>query len=372
MNSTMVSPTKGNQQSDRMNLSYTDMVIGNDGSVLRRDQIADLRKRYGFCMECAGEPVRLFNVRKSRINPLWSQKEARTVEGESFNGQCLACHPELDPRRSRRRLASMRRESSRYILNSSSRSTHSHASCASSASLQVEDLSSQGNTSTQTSPVPSRSKTPTPPEIGPLASVVDKEARRGLRAGLGNISNGASESRLRCTERSLANSSSEFSSSESTCAGHLSRSEHPPSRRLVQPPDVQELKNAKLKLCRFQSRSTPFPFNYQPPEAARPFAHREREQSLTSIEARSLHDEKDPDADYKKDPDADYKNDDSDAQNSKSSWQDSGTTQAVAAVDETENIIEGLHSLVSDMMSAQESDFLAEIILNAMRSYPYE
>ncbi len=362
----MVSPNKG-KQSGSMNLSYTDMVIGHDGSVLRRDQIAELRKRHGYCMECSGEPVRLFNVRKSRINPLWSQKEPRTVEGESFNGQCISCHPELDPRRSRRRLASLRRESSRYILNSSNRSSHSHASCMSGATHQAEDLA---NSAAQRSPVSSRSKTP--PEERPLSSP-EKEARRLQREALDDTGNasGTRAARLKSTENNPPNSSTlhtELSSTDSPSSDIVVTRSEVSTSRPAQPPDTYRQPNEKLKLCRNLSRSTPILIT-PPPEAARPFA--QRDQSVASLESRSPP----SDEDCKKDPDADFKktdDDEDDGHNSKTSWQDSGSSPAEAAVDETENIIEGLHSLVADMMGAQEPDFLAEIILNAMRSYPYE
>lgn len=81
----------------QMNLSYVDMNMARDGSVLTKDQIREERIRQGYCTECRGTPVRLFNIRKARFNPLWSTKEPCTIEGESLMGKCLHCHPRLDP-----------------------------------------------------------------------------------------------------------------------------------------------------------------------------------------------------------------------------------------------------------------------------------
>ena len=80
-----------------MNLSYVDLNLDRDGCVLGVEQIRELRLRKGYCPECRGQPVRLFNVRKCRFNPLWTSKEPLTVEGFSIDGQCLVCHPELNP-----------------------------------------------------------------------------------------------------------------------------------------------------------------------------------------------------------------------------------------------------------------------------------
>ncbi|KAI2510671.1 hypothetical protein MHU86_3782 [Fragilaria crotonensis] len=88
-----------------MNLSYDDMNLTRDGSVMTEERIREERRRRGFCTECRrnGEPpVLLFSVKKNRFNPLWSSQEPLTVKGESLDGKCLKCHPELDPDRHRR------------------------------------------------------------------------------------------------------------------------------------------------------------------------------------------------------------------------------------------------------------------------------
>jgi hypothetical protein len=86
-----------------MMLSYSEMSVGRNGSVLNRSEKATLRERHGFCLECEGQPVQLYNVRKSRMNPLWVTKDPRTVDGVCADGVCYACHPSRDPNRKERR-----------------------------------------------------------------------------------------------------------------------------------------------------------------------------------------------------------------------------------------------------------------------------
>lgn len=85
------------------NLNYDVMQTFDNGTVMTCDQIREARLRQGFCVECRGQPVRLFKVKKARYNPLWSTSEALTVKGESLHGQCLVCHPGLNPDRPRRK-----------------------------------------------------------------------------------------------------------------------------------------------------------------------------------------------------------------------------------------------------------------------------
>jgi hypothetical protein len=98
-----------------MNLSYMDMQISSDGSVLGREQIRELREQHGFCTECQGEPIRLYNIKKNRYNLLWRSKEPRNVEGECIDGKCLACHP--NPKKGRRPL-SYKKEPGRTLYHS--------------------------------------------------------------------------------------------------------------------------------------------------------------------------------------------------------------------------------------------------------------
>ena len=75
------------------------MTVGANGSVMDKKEKATLRKRHGFCVECIGVPVELYMIKKSRMNPLWVTREPRDVPGVCLDGVCLVCHPELDPQR---------------------------------------------------------------------------------------------------------------------------------------------------------------------------------------------------------------------------------------------------------------------------------
>lgn len=78
-------------------LSYRDMAVDASGSVMSRDQKAGLRQSFGYCTTCTGVPILLFDIRKSRLNPLWISKNPRTMEGECLKGQCLRCKTEGTP-----------------------------------------------------------------------------------------------------------------------------------------------------------------------------------------------------------------------------------------------------------------------------------
>ena len=80
-------------------LSYQTMTVEDSGQAVSIEQKTKLREKYGFCTTCPGPPVHCFDINKSRINPLWSAKDPRSVEGECLEGICLKCHPTKDPRR---------------------------------------------------------------------------------------------------------------------------------------------------------------------------------------------------------------------------------------------------------------------------------
>jgi hypothetical protein len=84
-------------------LSYEDMNMARDGFVMTRVQIREERVRLGYCVDCLREPILLYKIRRNRLNPLWTSREPLTVQGDSLDGKCLRCHPELDPNRQRRR-----------------------------------------------------------------------------------------------------------------------------------------------------------------------------------------------------------------------------------------------------------------------------
>ena len=93
------SHSQSDRETLRQELSYNEMTVGANGSVMDKREKAALRKRHGFCVECMGIPVELYMIKKSRMNPLWVTKEPRDVPGVCLDGVCLVCHPELDPQR---------------------------------------------------------------------------------------------------------------------------------------------------------------------------------------------------------------------------------------------------------------------------------
>lgn len=84
-------------------LAYNERTVGNRGTVLSRTEKSEMRNRHGFCLECIGKPIQLYDVKKSRLNPLWVSKKPRDVQRECAGGVCFVCHPDQDPRRRRSR-----------------------------------------------------------------------------------------------------------------------------------------------------------------------------------------------------------------------------------------------------------------------------
>lgn len=83
-------------------LSYGEMTTFSSGGIMSKQTKTALRKQYGYCVICPLVPVLLFDIRRSRMNPLWISKKPRTVEGECLEGRCLKCKPEQDPHRGKR------------------------------------------------------------------------------------------------------------------------------------------------------------------------------------------------------------------------------------------------------------------------------
>jgi hypothetical protein len=90
-------------------LHYNEMSMGASGSVMDRAEKSVLRERFGYCKTCEGRPVQLYIIKKSRLNPLWVNKDPTTILGKSLEGKCLVCYPKLDPNpRQRHRIRSAR------------------------------------------------------------------------------------------------------------------------------------------------------------------------------------------------------------------------------------------------------------------------
>jgi hypothetical protein len=120
-------------------LSFTNMLMRQDGSVMTNDHIKELRERQGFCLTCPqGEPVQLFEIKKSKINPLFRGKEALDELHQSHNGICLKCNPRMDPHHL------TRRESIRMLSQHSSNWSLSQRSMSRSRSSSPDPPDGEG------------------------------------------------------------------------------------------------------------------------------------------------------------------------------------------------------------------------------------
>lgn len=136
------------QKIDVSMLSYSEMTLVSSGEVMTRETKAAIRKKLGYCTECPGRPVLVFDVKRSKLNPLWFSKKVRSIDGECNDGHCLKCHPDFDPKK-----PSERRALRRYSEKSCG--TNSTVSMGSSRSLRSQDSdSSSPNTPVRTTPRP--------------------------------------------------------------------------------------------------------------------------------------------------------------------------------------------------------------------------
>lgn len=120
----------------KMSLSYNSMLMTRSGSVMTKEHVKELREHHGFCTSCPNEPVKLFEIKKSKINPLFRGKEAIDVLHESYNGVCLKCKPMMDPNKMLKRasLRSLNRDGSIRSLSSRGQSFRSISSRSRSSS----------------------------------------------------------------------------------------------------------------------------------------------------------------------------------------------------------------------------------------------
>jgi hypothetical protein len=93
----MVADPSRNLKPDPISLSYNNMLMRQDGGIMSHEHIKEMRERQGYCLTCPNEPVQLFEIKKSKINPLFRSKEAIDSIHVSYNGICLKCNPQLDP-----------------------------------------------------------------------------------------------------------------------------------------------------------------------------------------------------------------------------------------------------------------------------------
>jgi hypothetical protein len=158
-------------------LAYNEMTMGQSGSVMNRQQKEALREKHGFCKECTGLPVKLYEIKKNKLNPLWQSKIALHVKGECMGGKCFVCHPDLDPDRTaarRRRGADNRRASA--------------ADMRAPASNRIIDYSRRGSSDEFTMRTPVLPAAPAPIQVAPSSRRADnrRASAADMRAPISN------------------------------------------------------------------------------------------------------------------------------------------------------------------------------------------
>ena len=132
-------PSRG-MKPEQSSLSYNNMLLRQDGGVLSHEHIREMRDRQGYCLTCTNEPTQLFEIKRSKINPLFRAKEAIDSIHESYNGICLICNPHMDPHRMIRRESLQMAMSRRSSIGSKSASVDSIESFPRSRSSSPGDL----------------------------------------------------------------------------------------------------------------------------------------------------------------------------------------------------------------------------------------
>eukprot|EP00980_Cylindrotheca_fusiformis_P002933 scaffold683_cov124-Cylindrotheca_fusiformis.AAC.2 len=78
-------------------LSYIELTMEDSGHLVDNSKKRELRQKYGYCLECEGLPVKLYEFRKSVLNPFRVKKQPRLATRECSGGVCFVCQPHMDP-----------------------------------------------------------------------------------------------------------------------------------------------------------------------------------------------------------------------------------------------------------------------------------
>jgi hypothetical protein len=209
-------------------LSYREMTADASGRILSDEAKADIRKQQGYCLTCPLIPVKLIQFHRSRLNPLWITKKLLAVPGESMDGKCLKCNPDLDPQRQQRLV----------LPTPSFHSTESSVSFASEVSaLSVDSFTESTNPGYHSSGAP-------PPALNRHTEVQNRPSRgarmppRPSRSAM--LSRSQQYSARGLNGREPVRRTSSDASGSSDTSGPLrmmvSRTEHPP----LQPREINE------------------------------------------------------------------------------------------------------------------------------------
>jgi len=91
MASTNDAQQASNNGIDVSQLSYLDFAVDSTGAVMSRDDKVQLRVKHGYCVTCDEDPVQLYEIKRSRFNPLWTSKRPLMTGLDCANGVCLKC-----------------------------------------------------------------------------------------------------------------------------------------------------------------------------------------------------------------------------------------------------------------------------------------
>ena len=254
----LADPSRG-MKPDSVSLSYNNMLMRNDGGVMSHEHIKEIRERQGYCLTCPNEPTQLFEIKKSKINPLFRAKEAIDAIHESYNGICLKCNPHMDPHRLIRRSSLQRGTSRRMSMGSKSASIDSMDSFRSRSNSpnppmtpgsasegqaipkplrmkKNDSLTKRERTRLQTrhnkddlfSPLRKESKVSVGSEVTDIETPISTRGSERSLGAFGTPINGVSELAHDWTPGSQRSGNSQLSGNSANALGSLLRSNKPP------------------------------------------------------------------------------------------------------------------------------------------------
>lgn len=269
------------QDEEATRLSYEEMSTDESGQILPRHKKEAVRRELGYCLTCPRVPVLLFDIRRSKLNPLKKVKKVPLeIPGKCSGGTCLKCFPnrracsdstgaqlDLDsygsfhaPSSSRSSMGLSKTESKRWRTTASgsmvlarSMSTRSrlHSSGSSACSSLLDEVSAQSIDNTCPSVnYSSNACSPKSLRIGEreLPGRDQTESNRSLHSQSRRLSsNGATGSRRRSSNgasgsrRRSSNGASSYRSEHSRESSMESGSIHStrrPSRRVRRPSNI--------------------------------------------------------------------------------------------------------------------------------------
>jgi hypothetical protein len=167
---------------DAFELSYENgSSLDRSGRILSKDAKRALREVHGYCLTCPAVPVKLFDIRKSRMNPLWSSKTPKSDNGKSVNGVCVLCSPDHNHNRHLYVQKARQNSLARTAVSESSSTSLSVSNHSSIGSFQAAEYSRE---SPHNRAARNRS-------VDNSASLIQPTARSSARLGPGGVPTGS-------------------------------------------------------------------------------------------------------------------------------------------------------------------------------------